>query len=165
MANRELTKRGRGQELAPAGFGAWSPFEQLRREMDRLFESFPRFGFGGAEGGLSSTSIPVDIDEKDGHVRVQAELPGVTEKDIELTLDPTAELLVIKGEKKVESEKEEGGVYRSERAYGRFERTVRLPAPVKEDQIEAHFKNGVLTVEMTEAEEGKQRKKIPIKTS
>ncbi len=164
MAGRELTRRGRGQELVPGGLGSWGPFEQLRREMDRLFESFPRLGLGAA-GELSTTAIPVDIEESDGHVRVQAELPGVTEKDIELSLDPTDELLVIKGEKKVEHEKEEGGVYRSERAYGRFERTVQLPAPVKEDEIEAHFKNGVLTIDMTKAEEGKQRKKIPIKAS
>ncbi len=164
MANRELTRRTRGQEIAPTG--GWSPFEQLRREMDRLFESFPRFGLGTSElPEVSAAMVPVDVEESGDKVKLHAELPGVTEKDIELSLDPSGDLLLLKGEKKVEHESEEGGVYRAERSYGRFERTIPLPAPVKEDQIQAQFKNGVLTVEMTKTDQGKSRKKIPIKGS
>lgn len=167
MAGRELTRHGRAQELMPGGFGGtWGIFDQLRREMDRLFDTFPRIGRGVPEvGEFLSASILIDVRETDGQVRLEAELPGVSEGDIELSLDPSGELLVLRGEKKLQREAEEQGVYRAERAYGRFERIVELPAPVKDDPIEAHFKNGVLTVEMTKSDGGRARKKIPIKAS
>lgn len=159
----ELTRRTGGGELVPGGYGGWGLFDHLRREMNQLFESFPRAWSGNLFSGVA-LSVPVDVDEADNLVCVEAELPGMAEKDIELTLTPSCDALVIKGEKKLEHEKRDGSMYYGERAYGRFERTIPLPSRVDSEKVQAHFKNGILTVEMRKAE-GTTRKSIPIKAS
>ncbi len=122
--------------------------DTFRQEMDRLFESF--FGRGSGlmpfwSGDLESAFSPcVDIVESDKEIRVSAELPGIDQKDIELSLDN--DVLVIRGEKKNESEHRDRYTYRTERTYGSFSRAVRLPAEVDADKVDASFKNGVLTV-------------------
>ena len=104
----------------------------------------------------------VDVSESDGSVVVKAELPGMESKDLDVDL--TGNVLTIKGEKKVEEEKEEERVYCRERFYGTFQRSFRLPAGVESDKVEANFKNGVLTVSVPKSEESKQRK-IEIKSA
>src|SRR5690349_3998822 len=105
----------------------WQPVEGLRREIDRLFEGFD-LGFGRTpmfSGSMFdiepmwkttptwATILPVDVVEKDGAYEISAELPGLDEKDIEVK--QTDGMLTIKGEKKEETEKKEGGYYLSER--------------------------------------------------
>ena len=77
-------------------------------------------------------------------MRITAELPGLDEKDVEVTV--TSNMLTIKGEKKVEKEEEEGDSYYSERNYGHFERTIALPQGIDTNNAEAKFKKGVLKV-------------------
>lgn len=136
------------------------PFLALHREMSRVFDNFLR-GFdwptsaapGWAVGGWPH----VDISETDQELKLVAELPGMEEKDVELTLHEG--LLTLKGEKKTETS---GAVY-SERWHGRFERTVQLGPDVDPDKIKAEFKNGVLTVSIGKRPEAqRQVKRIAI---
>jgi HSP20 family protein len=140
-----------------AGRDELFPFQSLRREFDRMFEDV--VGRGWLLEGLSPA---VDVHQDDKEVVVTAELPGMSEKDIEVSL--AGELLTIKGEKKSEHEEKEGGAHRTERRYGAFERTIRLPFAVKDDPIDATFANGVLTVRLRVPEELKKPvRKIEIK--
>jgi HSP20 family protein len=137
------------------------PLMAFHEEMNRLFEEFSRdFDVPGV--GLSSDfGFPhVELSETDKDLKVEAELPGLSEGDIELTLRDGA--LVIRGEKKGGIEDKHRRV--SERFYGRFERAIPLPGEVREDQVNATFKNGVLTVTLPKSAEAAQKsKRIPIK--
>lgn len=161
MALPSLFRRGRGREVPIRRES--DPVAALRQEMDRVFEDFGRsFGLDWpAWGGESwaSFSPSVDVDETDAEVRVTAELPGVEEKDFELSLE--GDVLTLRGEKQREHEEERGGWYRSERSYGRFERHVPLPSEVQADQARAEFRKGVLTVTLPKSPEARRRR-IPI---
>jgi HSP20 family protein len=137
----------REQPATPEGSEGYA-IDTLQQDMNQLFDRF--FGrsvglspFWSEEGRMSF--IPsVDVVETDDSVRVSAELPGLDQEDIELSLDN--DLLVIRGEKRSETEEKGRYSYRAERRYGAFSRSVRLPAEVKAEKAEAVFKNGVLTV-------------------
>jgi HSP20 family protein len=105
----------------------------------------------------------VDIKDHEKEIEIQAELPGVSEKDVDLSLSDNS--LIIKGEKKHETEEEEKGYYRMERSYGSFERTIPLPVEVDRDKVEATFKNGILNICLPKTKEAiAHTKKIPIHT-
>jgi HSP20 family protein len=143
------------------------PFSAFRAEMGSLFDSF----MGGlpAFTGILSTgagrSVPLtahmDVKETDKEIVVEAELPGIDEKDISLNLQDG--VLTISGEKKHEQDEEKENYRVMERRYGSFQRSMRLPDTVDEDKVEASFNNGVLKVTLPKRSEavGKQRK-IPI---
>ena len=141
------------------------PFVALRREMDRMFDNFFR-GFdvpmttpnGWSANGWSVGTWPhVEISETDNELKIVAELPGMEQKDIELTVNEG--LLTLKGEKKTETN---GAVY-SERWHGQFERRVQLGPDVDPEKINAEFKNGVLTVSVGKRPEAqRQVKRIAI---
>ena len=143
------------------------PFSALRAEMDSLFDSFmgglPAFsGMFGSSGGRGFTLTPhVDVKETDKEIVVEAELPGMDEKDISLALQDG--VLTIRGEKKHEYDEEKENYRVMERRYGSFQRSLRLPDTVDEDKVEASFGNGVLKVIVPKRPEaiGKQRT-IPI---
>lgn len=101
-------------------------------------------------------SPAVDVAETDGKVRVKAELPGLEAKDIDVDVD--GDVLTIRGEKKKEEEKKDEKYYCRETYSGSFQRSFRLPTGVKSDQVDAKFKNGVLTIDIPKSEESKQRK-------
>ena len=106
----------------------------------------------------------MDIKETDGALEVTTELPGVQEADIDVSL--TDEMLTVKGEKKSESEREEKDMRVVERSYGAFERSVRLPCAVKEDEVDAEFKNGVLKITLPKSPEATAKtKKIAVKAN
>ena len=145
MAVSDLIPWGRNRSVA----GSRQPDEQspmlaLHREMNRVFDNFFRGGMDFPIGGPAGWSVGnwphVEVSETDNEVKIIAELPGIEEKDIEVSLQEG--MLTIKGEKKSENQ---NAVY-SERWQGRFERTVRLGPDVDPDQVSASFKNGVLTV-------------------
>ena len=92
----------------------------------------------------------LDVVETEKSVEVKTELPGMTAKEVDITLDRG--LLVIKGEKKEEKEEKDRYYHRVERRHGTFCRSVRLPGGVKEEKIEATFKDGVLTVVLPKVE-------------
>lgn len=139
----------------------WRPFEELstlRREMDRVFDRF--FGeFPSLERPALTWTPRVDMTETKDSVVIQAELPGLEAKDVDVAL--SGDTLTIKGEKKQEREEKDEYHHVVERAYGSFTRMIRLPAPVAADQVKATFKNGVLTIRLPKTEEAKQ-KTIPI---
>jgi HSP20 family protein len=144
------------------------PFSALRAEMDNLFDSFigglPTFsGMFGAGGGRSFALTPhVDVRETDKEIVVEAELPGIDDKDISLSLQDG--VLTIRGEKKHEHDEENENYRMTERRYGSFQRSLRLPDTVDDDKVEANFDKGVLKVTLSKRPEaiGKQRT-IPIK--
>src|SRR5690606_7161427 len=103
----------------------------------------------------------LDMHEADGKIMISAELPGVDERDIEISVHE--DMLTISGEKKSEFEDREGDAYRSERSYGRFSRTLRLPFQVDADKVEARYDKGVLKLTIEKpAGAMEQAKKIPI---
>jgi HSP20 family protein len=100
--------------------------------------------------------------ETDNQVLLNAELPGVDEKDIDISV--ADDILTISGEKKSEFERKEGDRYRSERSYGRFSRSVSLPFSIDADKVEARFDRGVLKLTIPKpADAQKQMRKIPIR--
>jgi HSP20 family protein len=140
-----------------------SPFSMLRRmqdEMDRWFGGTG--GFGGFGGGFAQAFTPsVDMRETENEVVVKADVPGVEPEDLEVYCTDNA--LILRGEMRREEQRDEGGVHRAERHYGRFERVLPLPAEVNRDQIQASFRNGVLEVHLPKTEAGRERmRRIPI---
>ena len=157
-ANRELTPWGRGG-LTPYGR---DPFTSFRNEIDRLFEDFftPAAGegrqFAGAGQPVPALVRPsIDVDETEQAYRVSVELPGLTEKDVELNLRDNA--LTISGEKRSEREEEKAGRRYAERSYGRFERTIPFPTEVDPERVDAMFRNGVLTVTLPKHEKAQEK--------
>ena len=136
----------------------------LHNDIDRLFDSFFR-GFDLAPFGESfDTFTPcIDVKENDHDYRVAAELPGMDENDIEVTLDNNT--LTISGEKKQETEDKGQNYYRMERSYGSFRRCISLPPGIESDNIDANFKKGILTITLPKTTEAQKHvKHIPIKT-
>lgn len=162
---------------APAPLGHWTPFESLRRDIDRLFDSFHggmgRFPFGrsGFDWELAwprepswSLAPAVDVAEKEKEYEITAELPGMDEKNIDIKLSNGT--LTIKGEKKEEKEERERDYYLSERRYGSFMRSFQVPEGVDAEKIEASFSKGVLTVKLPKtAEAQKSEKTIAVKAA
>lgn len=144
------------------------PLASLRREMDDLFENWTKdFGVPQNIWTGSGAWPRVNISETDKELRVTAELPGVEQKDIDITL--TGGDLVIKGEKKSESDEKKDDKGRSyqrvERSFGLFERRMTLPFEVETSKIDATFKDGVLTLVLPKpAEAQKASRKIEIKS-
>lgn len=149
----------------PARREEGDPFSLFRREMDSLMENFFRGVEGGAfESRLGVFSPKVDVTEGEKEITVSAELPGMDEKDIELSL--TKDSLTIRGEKKQEKEEKTTDYYRTERSYGSFVRAIPLPVEIDEEKVEASFKKGLLTVTLPKTEKAvKETKKIPISSS
>lgn len=131
----------------------------LQREMNRVFDSF----FHGADEPnlFNGAWMPaVDVAEEDDAYVVKVELPGVNKDDVKITLE--SNILTIRGEKKVESEVKQKNYHRTERSYGSFQRSFTLPTSVKNDKIDAVYKDGILTVSLPKAEEAKP-KQIEVK--
>ncbi len=102
---------------------------------------------------------PVDVYEKPDKYIVKAEMPGVREKDLDISV--SEDVLTLKGERRYESDEEEKDLYRRERAYGDFKRNVNLPSDVDEDKVEATLKDGVLEIVLPKTEETRARK-VPV---
>ena len=153
-------------------------FEALTTQMERLFDEMLNEWWGadflpkadmlpkffGREFGREMLLPEIDEmeDERAFHVRV--ELPGMVEKDVELTL--TDRKLMIRGEKKLDKEEEEKDFYRRERAYGAFRRVIELPGEVDAAKIEAKFKNGVLFIDLPKTEAAQKKvKHITVKAA
>ena len=126
------------------------PFAEMRAEMDRLFDTFLGRGFFGrpAPSGSAEPAVTlapnIDIRENDKEIIVEAELPGIDEKDIQLSVRDG--VLSLKGEKKSERDEKKDTYHVIERSYGSFERSFELPDSADQDQIKADFNKGVLRV-------------------
>ncbi|MEJ2718711.1 MAG: Hsp20/alpha crystallin family protein [Deltaproteobacteria bacterium] len=134
----------------------------LWREMDNLFERF--FGEAGrSEVAPGRTFAPAfDISETDDELVVRAELPGIDPKEVDINL--TGDRLTIKGEKKEKKEERGESYHRVERSFGSFSRSFQLPCEVKEEDIKAVYKNGVLDLRLPKADNVKRKTfKIEVK--
>lgn len=148
------------QSLAPFRSGSLSsdPFMSLQRGMSQLFDEVFRSAMPmiAGEGDRSMMMPQINVSETDGEYRITADLPGVDEKDVEVTLD--GDLLTIRGEKKAEKKEEKESYHLVERSYGEFVRTIRIPHSVKTDQVQAKVENGVLTVMLPKESQGQTRR-------
>jgi HSP20 family protein len=147
LTMRDLIPWSRGRDVA-AGRAGEHPLMAFQREMDRLFEDLWR-GFDAplftqGERPQAMISPRIELTETDAEVVVAAELPGLQQADVEVTL--TDNVLAIRGEKKGEKSGRESGYTYSERAYGSFERRIPIDAEVVADKVSARFADGVLTV-------------------
>jgi len=139
----------------------------MQREMNRMIESFFEDPFRPVSMKRwfdeDRSFMPrLDVSESDTEISIRADMPGMDEKDIHLSLEN--DTLTISGEKRIEKEEKDKTYHRMERRYGSFSRSVDLPSGVDIDKIEAKFKNGVLTVKIVRPETAVvQRKRIPIK--
>lgn len=156
--------RSRGAPTVRFGEGG-DPVLALHREMNRMFDEFSRgFGFpASGSAGWSAAWPHVEIGETDKELKVVAELPGMDEKDIDVSLHEG--VLTLKGEKKLEKS-ENGGALYSERWQGQFQRSLQLGPEVDPEKVSARFKNGVLTVTLAKRPEAEsQVRRIPISNS
>jgi HSP20 family protein len=148
------------------GTGGSDPFLTLHREMNRLFDDVLRgspVSLGGQQEGSQTGVLLVphmDVSETEKELRIQAELPGVSERDIEVSLHE--DVLTIRAEKKQERKEEREGVHFSERSFGTFQRSLRLPYQVNPDQVQARFENGVLSVTLPKTQPQSTRQRIPV---
>ncbi len=143
------------------------PFYSLQKEMNSLFDNFFR-GFDVAPRGfavqMAGFTPSVDVKENDKEFIIKAELPGVEEKDIDVTV--TNDVVTIKGEKKEEKEEKDKNYYYMERSYGSFCRVIPLEADIEAGKTEAKFKNGILDIKIPKNQSTKAKgTKVSIKTS
>jgi HSP20 family protein len=139
---------------------AWSPFYRPLGLLDEIEEMARDFWGSWEPGFLGSTLVPhTDVYEEKGQLVVKTDLPGITEKDLEVTLE--GDMLTIKAEKK-EAATEDATHHTRERYYGKYVRSMSLPAHVNGDKISATFENGVLELRIPKAEEAKA-KRIEVK--
>jgi HSP20 family protein len=151
----ELTTWKPFRELAP-----FRDFERMRKEMDRLWDSFFEGGLRKRTEGVAEWLPSLDIAETKNELVVKCEVPGMDPKDIDISLSDG--MLTIKGEKKQEKEEKEADYHVIERSYGAFTRSVQLPKEVQHDKISASYKNGILKITLPKSEEAK-KKEIKIK--
>lgn len=157
------------------------PLMSLRDEVDRLFDTFFPSTFGRAIfdvdpwrdralgalgnrafGAMGDIAPRMDVRESADHYDVSVELPGMDEKDVAVKVQ--GDTLIISGEKKSEHTDESGAVHLTERSYGAFVRSVRLPDDANAEGIKADYAKGVLTIGVPKRPEGKAEKKIDVVT-
>lgn len=137
-----------------------TPSIDIDRLFDDFFRDFSLSPFGQSWGGFNPC---IDVTESDQEYKVSAELPGLDDNDIKVTL--ANDVLTISGEKKKEIEDKGQNYYRMEHSYGSFQRSIPLPPDIETDKIDATFKKGVLTISLPKsAEVQKHVKRIPVKT-
>ena len=163
MNMRDLIPWGRQSSSAPAIYRDEQPNPLLgfRREVDRLFDDlfrWPDAGFGLGMGRSALAWPNIEVNDGDREVRITAEVPGMSEDDVELLVEDG--VLTLRGEKKSEPEDKDRGY--SERFHGRFERRIGLPDGVDEEGARADFRDGVLTIALPRSEQAERGKRIPI---
>ncbi|MDB5448171.1 MAG: type effector protein [Phenylobacterium sp.] len=138
---------------------SWAPIELLQREMNRFFQDAPRNGDGqGARSGLLAPRL--DVRETDQEFRVSVELPGVSEDDVEVDVDD--DLLTIRAEKKEEREVDRSDQHVTERLFGVFQRSIRLPQAVDAQAVKATLENGVLQIVIPKSERQARNRRVPV---
>jgi len=146
--------------------------DDIDRAFDRMFADWPKFGGLMGRGFFDDEPLfakpgvampTVDVSEDEKAYRIEAELPGVDESDVDVTIKDNR--LFLRGEKKSETEKKDANVRMSERQFGSFERTFELPDDVDSDKIKAEFSNGVLKLKLPKSTKGKSKeRKISVKS-
>ena len=133
----------------------WPPVDRLstlRDEVNRLFD----FSWPSRDSGLFSGWSPtLDVFDDKDHLVVQVELPGMKKEEIDIAMHEG--VLTVSCERKAESERKEGEMFRSERYFGKFQRSVTLPVAVESGKVKASYKDGILTIALPKAEEAKPK--------
>jgi HSP20 family protein len=168
-----LTRRHEtGFEGGHPGFGPFSLMRRLTDDIDRIFENF---GMGrsffpselwqggglGRESSIATWAPRIEMGEKDGKVRISADLPGVKKEDLDVHVEEDA--VTIAGERRQERTIDERGYYQSERSYGSFYRSIPLPEGTQTDSATAEFKDGVLQIEISAPQLKTHGRKLEIK--
>ena len=162
MARNPMTPFRPGGAMFPG-----DPFLSLHREMNRLFDDvFRGGGLPAATGSQGQGDVgafvnaSMNVSETDKEIRITAELPGVTEQDIDVSLDD--DVLTIRGEKKFERKDDKENFHFVERSYGTFQRSLRLPFSIDPEQVQASFENGVLTVTLPKTGRQERSRRIQV---
>ena len=144
----------------------WNPFldierleplreiDTLQRQMNRLFDTLIPTTNGNETPGLT-LSPAAELEETDDAIHLRLEVPGLEPKDI--NVEATRESILISGERKTETRTEKNGVTRSEFRYGKFQRVIPLPSQIKNDKVQAEYKNGILHLTLLKAESERHR--------
>jgi len=144
----------RWQKPTLTGWPTFGRLSDLRDELDRFFES-PLTDVMGTSNLLGGWTPAMDVFEEKDNFVVKAEVPGMKKEDIEVSLHEGN--LTISGERKSETKQNDAEVHRTERFYGRFQRSVALPSTVAADKVKAQYRDGVLTITLPKTEEAKPR--------
>jgi HSP20 family protein len=160
-----FARQARRNPEAPARKSGTGPLAlvSMQDEMERMFERLWSNPFAVLEtqdrwfGDFAQEQFlpKLDVTDNATHLKVALEIPGLDAKDVDIEVQDG--LLTVKGEKKQEESKSDEGCYRTERAYGFFQRTVPLPADVDQTKAEARFEKGVLTIQLPKAERAKKQ--------
>ncbi|OQA13454.1 MAG: Spore protein SP21 [Chloroflexi bacterium ADurb.Bin360] len=162
IMNRNFWKRERRprQQEEPTGLARQN--EGPERLFEEFFNGFGLAPFAPFEMAWGEFSPRVDVIETEKELQIKAELPGMSEKEIQVSL--SRDTLTLSGEKKAEEEQRSGNIYRMERTYGAFSRTIALPVDVDAENVEATFRNGVLTINLPKVAATKESRRIKVKT-
>lgn len=138
-----------------AGWPSFGRLTDLRNEIDRLFES-PLAEIGRSARLFSGWTPSLDLYEDKDNLVVKVEVPGMKREDIDVSLHEGC--LSVSGERKSEEKHQDAEMYRTERFFGRFQRTVALPTPVAADKVKAQYQDGILTITLPKTEEAKPKR-------
>lgn len=160
----------RHQQLIPRSAElqrGFDPFLSLHREMNRLFDDVLRSAAVPAslrsDQGSAMLEPDIDVSETEKEIKICADLPGVSEQDVEVSLDE--DMLTIRAERRHEHKEEKENYHLVERSFGTFQRSLRLPSSIDPDHVEARFENGVLRVTIPKKDEGQRSRKVQIQSS
>jgi HSP20 family protein len=144
------------------GRGFYDPYGEMNRLLDEMMggTAGPARKSGRQQGAVTEWAPAIDAVTKDGDVVIRAELPGVKQEEVDITLHDN--VLTISGERRVEEEEERGGYHIRERRYGSFRRSVSLPEGIDESKISARYEDGVLEVTVQGAAVAREPKRIQI---
>jgi HSP20 family protein len=161
----EATKDKEVHKMALRPFGGrgfYDPHSEINRLLDEMMggAAGPARRSGPQQGAATEWAPAIDAVTQDGDLVIRAELPGVKQEDVDISLHDN--VLTISGERRAEQEEERGGYHIRERRYGSFRRSVALPEGIDESKISAHYEDGVLEVRVQHAAVAREPKRIPI---
>lgn len=164
MARNHLTPY-RGGEVTRGA----DPFMSLHRQMNRLFDdvfrgfAMPAIERSAGEQGSMALQPEIDVSETDKAYKVCADLPGVSEQDLDVRIEQ--DVLTIRAERKQERKEDQEDYHLVERSHGMFQRSLRLPSNVDADNVQARFRDGVLTITVPKTDGGQRSRRIQIQGS
>ncbi len=162
-----LTSTGQNPRSLPLSRETDWPLYSLHQAVNHIFHDFFRHGDLSLPSVIFSEDMDkftprVNLSETEKEYLVSAELPGMNQNDIDVSI--SRDMLIVRGEKKEEKEENVKGHYRKERSYGSFYRTIALPTEIETDKAEAIYKNGVLSITLPKTKETQQgSKKLSVK--
>ncbi len=137
--------------MALVHWQALSEIERMRHQFDRLFGELTDFD----TSPNSHLKPAVELSNHEDNFILKVEIPGVKREDLDIS--STRDVVVVRGERRYENSQESNNRYVSEFSYGQFERAIRLPEPIQNDQVQASYKDGILILNLPKAEEAKNR--------